>query len=115
MIASLSKESILKRRRKNIIGMQITAISWMLEFLASNLVLVRFWGWQTSMNTEWTDRIIFLFILVVNIILIPGSYMLNDEAMKLLILANSWTSVFRSNLVKCFRRNDSLNENNQMP
>ena len=113
MKALLSEDSILKRRRKNVIGMKITAISWMLEFLSGFILLLRFRHYQTIKEHEWTDKIFHLFGLALTTILIPGSYLLNDEAHKLLILAKGWRSFFQENVVKGFQRNEPSNENNE--
>ena len=114
MKALLSEDSILKRRRQNIIGMKITAISWMLEFLSGFILLLRFRHYQTIKEHEWTDKIFHLFGLALTTILIPGSYLLNDEAKKLFILAKGWTSFFQNHWTKGFHGKEPFNEDNQV-
>ena len=113
MKALLSEDSILKRRRKNVIGMKITAISWMFEFLSGFIALLRFRHYQTIREHEWMDKMFHLFGLALTTILIPGSYLLNDEANKLFILAKGWRSFFQENVVSGFQRNEPSNENNE--
>ena len=114
MKALLSEDSILKRRRKNVIGMKITAISWMFEFLSGFIALLRFRHYQTIREHEWMDKMFHLFGLALTTIFIPGSYLLNDEAYKLFILAKGWGAFIRNNVVSSFRRNEPSNENNQI-
>ena len=110
LIASLSKESVLKRRRRHNIGIQITAMSWLLEFLASIVSLLRYCIMGTGKNSEWIDRLSQLLVLFISYILVPGSYLLNDEVTKLLIVANGWTKFFRNNVAKCGQRREPSNQ-----
>ena len=112
--ALLSEDSILKRRRQNIIGMKITAISWMLEFLSGFISLLRFWHYQTIKEHQLMDKMFHLFGNALTTIFIPGSYLLNDEAKKLFILARGWTSFFQNHLIKCFQGKETFNEDNQV-
>ena len=110
----LGKDSILKRRRRNIIGMRITAISWLVEFLSGLILLLRFRDYQTIEEHERMGKIFHNFGLALTTILVPGSYLLNDEAYKLLILAKGWRAFFQNNVVNSFQRNETSNENNQI-
>ena len=112
IIASLSKESILKRRRRNTIGIQITVITWMFELLANIIAFSRCLMWvnNDAHNIEHMDRISILFGLFVQVILIPSSYLLNSEAVKLLILAKGWTTFLGDNMIRCLQRNRASNE-----
>ena len=114
MKALLSEDSILKRRRKNVIGMKITAISWMFEFLSGFIALLRFRHYQTIREHEWMDKMFHLFGLALTTIFIPGSYLLNDEAYKLFILAKGWKAFIINNVINSFRRNGPSNENNHI-
>ena len=96
----LSEESIIKRRRRNTIGLQITIISWSLEFLASITLVSKYWILQSYHNEHWnyTQRQLVSNILKVLealtiLILIPSSYLLNSEANKLRIMANGWITM----------------------
>ena len=112
IIASLSQESILKRRRRNTIGIQITVISWMLEFFANIITVSRYFVWKNAETNEWADRWFVLLALIMSYILIPGSYLLNSEAVKLFILAQGWITFIRDNTEGLFQRNRSPDENN---
>ena len=93
ILASLSEESKIKRRRRNIIGIQVTAISWVLEFIGGAIALSRYWLFQTQHVGEWVDRVFALFDFFVCMIPIPLSYLLNEEAIKLAIEIKGWSSV----------------------
>ena len=110
----MSEASILKRRRKNIIGIQITVISWTLEFLSGSLLLIRLWTFQTVKDSKFMDQIFILIGFFITNILVPGSYLLNDEAYGLFILAKGWKAFFLNNVVNSFRRNEASNENNHI-
>jgi hypothetical protein len=99
VIACLSEESIRKRRRRNVIGIQIAVISWMLEFLAGIIYMSRYWLMQTNQDSEWTDRLFALFDVFMCHVLIPVSYLMNNEAVKMLIRAKGWTTFLRSKLL----------------
>ena len=53
---------------------------------------------QTIQDSEWTDRMFGVFDIFVSLVLIPSSYLLNSEAVKLLIVAKGWTTFFISRL-----------------
>ena len=97
ILASLSEEAKRKRRRKHTIGIQITAVSWMLEFIGGCIVMSRFLLFQKQDGTkdEWTDRILALLDIFVCLIPIPLSYLLNDEAIKLAIQTQGWIRFLR--------------------
>ena len=91
ILASLSEESKIKRRRRNKIGIQITAISWILEFLGGTIAVSRYFLFQTHHGGEWLDRLFALFDFFVCMVLVPLSYLLNDEAVKLAIEVKGWS------------------------
>ena len=93
ILASLSEESKTKRRRRNKIGIQITFISWILEFLGGTIVLLRYLLFQTHNGGEWLDRLFALFDFFFCIVLVPLSYLLNDEAVKVAIEVKGWSKV----------------------
>ena len=92
ILASLSEESKIKRRRRTTIGIQITAISWILEFFGGIIALGRFWMFQTKDGGEWADRIFSLFGIFICMVLIPLSYLLNNEAVKVVIQVKGWSN-----------------------
>ena len=98
ILACLSEDSKIKRRRRNKIGIQIAAISWALEFVGGSIALVRYCLFQTQHGGEWVDRIFALFDFFVCMIPIPLSYLLNEEAVKLAIEVKGWSSfLYRRN------------------
>ena len=97
-MASLSEESKIKRRRRNTIGIQITVISWILEFFGGTIALARFWMFQTKDGGEWADRMFSLLGLFICMVLIPLSYLLNNETVKVAIQVKGWSNfVFKRN------------------
>ena len=98
----MSEESKIKRRRRNTIGIQITAISWILEFFGGIIALIRFWMFQTKDGGEWADRMFSLLGLFICMVLIPLSYLLNNEAVKVAIQVKGW-----SNFVVKWKVNES--------
>ena len=111
IIAALSVESILKRRRRHKIGIQITVISWILELFASFIPLSRYLIWTGNEDNEWVDRIVNLVGLFIGSVIVPGSYLLNNEAVKMLIVAHGWTKFVRGSMVRCLSRNRLSNDN----
>ena len=107
VLACLSEESIRKRRRRNTIGIQITIISWFLEFFAGLINLSRYWMMQDNQESEWTDRLFIVFDTFVFFVLVPSSYLLNNEAVKIFIAAKGWTMFILSR----FRQSIPHNQN----
>ena len=95
ILASLSDEAKLKRRRKTTIGIQITFISWMLELIGICITMSRLWLFQSQNSGEWTDRIFALFDFFMCLIAIPLSYLLNDETIKIAIQVKGWIAFLR--------------------
>ena len=95
ILASLSDDAKLKRRRKTTIGIQITFISWILEFIGICITITRLWIFQSQNIGEWTDRIFGLFDFFMCLIPIPLSYLLNDEAIKIAIYLKGWIAFLR--------------------
>ena len=67
--------------------------------MAGSIHLARYWMMQTDQDDEWTDRLFGLLDAFINLVLIPGSYLLNDEAKKLMIYAQGWLSLCRTQIV----------------
>ena len=123
VIASLSEESILKRRRRHTIGIQITFISWLLELLSGIIMFTRysngtflfvlsdqFYSEDHSKNPQIQESFAAYFGAVTNFILVPGSYLLNNEVVKLEIISRGWRRFIGSKVEKLLRRNNSQNE-----
>ena len=93
-MALLSEDSIRRRQRRNTIGIQITVFSWMLEFLAGSIFCARYWV-PLFYSNENFYRIRMLLDNSVCFVLIPSSYLLNNEDVKLSIQATGWRALFR--------------------
>ena len=123
VIASLSEESILKRRRRDTIGIQITIISWLLELLSGIIMITRhsngtflfvlspqFYSEDSTLTPPIHESFFAYFGAVANFILVPGSYLLNNEVVKLEILSRGWRRFIESKVAKFLQRNNSPNE-----
>ena len=89
--AALSEESKIKRRRTKTVNVQMTLISWCLEFTTGiwAMLLTHF-----SVTDELAVASIFLADACLNFIVIPGSYLFNNEATKQHIIAEGWRKWF---------------------
>ena len=98
--ASLSEESRIKRNRKNTINLQMTIISWSLEFVAGliSLIIVRRSHLLPAGNVVVDSHIsnyimrVFIFFspVFLNFILIPSSYLTNTAINKKIIIVEGW-------------------------
>ena len=106
---SLSEESKIKRRRKKTINLQMTIISWSLEFLAglTSLIILVFSHLDPSLlsainivvDSDSSVRILFVFLPVfLYFIIIPSTYLLHTEICKAYIIAHGWCKCF-SNII----------------
>ena len=86
----------------------MTVLSWSLEFIAGMLVI----GYTLhSQNPASDDNFILIFVIIdacLNFILIPSSYILNNEVVKTLIIAEGWCRIFRGR-VQANKVNPALN------
>ena len=86
----------------------------MLEAIAGVLSFIRHLIWinaQSNVDRDSRmDRIPILFNLFVLFVLIPSSYLMNNETVKLLILAQGWTAYIRNVIRRGLRQNTALNE-----
>ena len=88
--ALLTEEAKLKRQRTNTVNIQITFISWLLELIGGLIILpIRF------IEVKWIVRWLILSDIVVNFILIPIVYVLNNDVNKGIIVAEGWLRGFR--------------------
>ena len=91
----------------------------MLEAIANVLSFIRYLIWinaQSDVDKDpHMDRITILFGLFVHIILIPSSYLMNSETVKLLILAQGWTAYLRNITRRGLLQNIASNENQPIP
>ena len=111
----LSETSKQKRRRRNVINLQMTIIAWSLEFVTGlvNLLI----GVKTSNPESNVDFIACMVIIdgFLNFIIIPSSYILNSDVLKTAIIASGWFQFFRqlilSNKVEPLQKDDNQQEN----
>ena len=98
----LSEASKLKRRREKMVNLQMTGLSWCLEFFAGISTVIRI----LVGNGPWPIKFVaILFDVCFNFILIPTSYLLNTEVYKSPIIANGWWQSFRKKFcLRCTRR-----------
>ena len=99
----MSDDAIRKRRRKHTIGIQITVFTWMLELLYNISTVARYFIWEKAPDNEWSDRMFSVFECFISFILIPGSYLLNNEAVKLLILEKGWQTFSLETIARYFQ------------
>ena len=88
----LSEESKIKRNRKTAIGIQATAISWILELLGGMTLLFSYAFVKD--RGELVDLLTLLIFVGLYFILIPVSYLLIPEKHKLRILEHGWYKSF---------------------
>ena len=105
----LSESSKLKRRRTNKVNLQMTVISWSLEFIAGLVCL------GVNFNPESSPDLISIMVIFdtcLNFIIIPSTYIFNDEVRKRGIIAEGWYTWVRgrmaSNRVGPALNNDSM-------
>ena len=108
----LSESSKLKRRRTNKVNLQMTVISWSLEFIAGLFCL------GVNFNPESSPDLISIMVIFdtcLNFIIIPSTYIFNDEVRKRRIIAEGWYIGVRgrvvSNSVGLAPNNDSTKMN----
>ena len=108
----LSESSKLKRRRTNKVNLQMTVISWSLEFIAGLFCL------GVNFNPESSPDLISIMVIFdtcLNFIIIPSTYIFNDEVRKRRIIAEGWYIGVRgrvvSNSVGLAVNNDSTKMN----
>ena len=108
----LSESSKLKRRRMNKVNLQMTVISWSLEFIAGLVCLgVNFQIENPESNPDLISMMV-IFDTCLNFIIIPSTYIFNDEVRKRGIIAEGWCTGVRgrmySNSVGPASNNDSI-------
>ena len=86
----LSEESRRKRKRSNAINIQITFITWLLEFSAGILCAVVYFT-SSMVASRWLA----FLDMTLNFILVPGSYIINNDVNKAAIMAHGWIQGIR--------------------
>ena len=108
----LYEETKRKRQRTKTINIQITVISWSLEFIAG-LIFILIWFIENR-------RIVIISDMVVNFILIPLVYVMNNDVNKGIIVAEGWLRGFRRLINQRFtvvpnQNNEGENPGNRNP
>ena len=113
ILAMLAEEYKIKRRKQSKVSIQITVISWSVEFLAGILSISAIY---LAMNLNKNVGIIVgitIFDIILNFIAIPSTYVFNTEVNKTGIIDEGWCNIF----VSCFQSNrvQSIANNNNRP
>ena len=90
--ALLSEEARIKRYRKKTINIQMTCISWSLEFVSGLIGMLQL---VTQMKSASIFLPLAVFSTLLNFIIIPTTYLLNTELCKAFIFAQGWWKAFR--------------------
>ena len=101
----LSKDSRARRSKRQVINLQMAVIAWSLEFI-SGLLLLIYWFLSEDKNHQLA---LIMTDILLRFIVIPGSYLLNTEVNKALIVAEGWWKSLRTT----FRSNKIQPSNNQ--
>ena len=108
----LSESSKLKRRRTNKVNLQMTVISWSLEFIAGLVCLGVNFQIENPESSPDLISMMVIFDTCLNFIIIPSTYIFNDEVRKRGIIAEGWCMGVRgrmdSNSVGPASNNDSI-------
>ena len=92
--AVLDEATKQKRRRQDLIGIQMTVLSWSVEFTSGVLVLIEV-SFAHSERETWESNIITTIGLFLYCIIIPGTYLLKTENLKNIIFKKGWSEPLR--------------------
>ena len=99
----LSEDSKIKRRRRNKVNLQMTVFSWSLEFITGLVLLsINIKIHNPETNVDFITCMV-IFDAFLNFIIIPSSYILNNEVLKKFIMAEGWCKFF-----KCRRKTTKI-------
>ena len=88
---ALSKQSRRRREQLDTVNIQITFMSWLLEFISGWFIIV------AILSTSETLRSYLAFAdFTINFILIPGIYVMNNQVTKRIIAFESYLNGFRN-------------------
>ena len=111
----LSKDSRARRSKRQVINLQMAVIAWSLEFI-SGLLLLIYWFLSEDKNHQLA---LIMIDILLRFIVIPGSYLLNTEVNKALIVAEGWwkslRTTFRSNKIQPSNNQNQQNNLELMP
>ena len=97
--AMLTEEYKLKRYKQTKVSIQMNVISWSLEFLTGLLSMTAMY---LSRNEETNVDVISVIVIAdtsLNFLLIPSTYVFNNEMNKTFIMAEGWWKI----ITRCFR------------
>ena len=99
--ALLSEEYKIKRRKKNKVSIQMTVMSWSLEFLTGYLGMSAVYlARNNGKSAEAILAIVYVDIFL-NFIVIPSTYVFNNDVNKTVIITEGWRMLIKT----CFRSN----------
>ena len=101
----LNDESKLRRSHTRTINIQVSVITWSIEFLTGCVFMVL----CLVINNIAILGVLVFFDGTLSFLVIPSVYILNTEVTKALIIANGWIRSFRS-LVSSNRIHPAANE-----
>ena len=84
----MNERSKRRRKRNQTINIQITLLSWALELIAGGLMLIDYF-FSLHDNEFWKSLYLVIDLLLCCVI-IPGSYTINTEAIKEIIINEGW-------------------------
>ena len=98
--ALLSEASRIKRNRKKTINIQMTCISWLLEFVAGLFGILQLMVGWLRLVTELQSATIFLSLILLsvslNFVVIPSTYLLHTDMCKAFVITQGWWQSFKT-------------------
>ena len=88
---TLSEKVRMRRQRRKTINIQMTIISWFIEFIAGIANLAIYFLYKEAVVLA----LLGLFNIFVNFVVIPGTYILNTEDCKRFIIEQGWIKSLR--------------------
>ena len=106
----MSDAAKIKRTRRNTINIQMSFLSWSLEFIAGIIFLV-----SDLVYKDITELYLYLLFIdnTLTFVIIPSSYILNTEVIKDFIIANGWSKPIRT-LFPSRKIGQAPNNNNEL-
>jgi hypothetical protein len=87
----LSETVRIRRQRRKTINIQMTIISWLIEFITGISVLAMYFLYKEA----YIVLALAMFNIFVSFVVIPGTYILNTEACKRFVIAHGWCTALR--------------------
>jgi len=99
----LSERVRMRRQRRTAINIQMTIISWLIEFITGLTILAMHFLYKeagifnkANIPKEAIILICFaMFNIFVNFVMIPGTYILNTDACKQFVIEHGWITALR--------------------